>query len=83
MTNTETQFGGFRGFAGFRVFLDDGRQLFVKIVSRDSWAALLPVRLYRAARFRDVGQDRNRADGTHALQRCAGRVLVLKGGIGL
>ncbi len=52
------QFGGFRGFAGFRVFLDDGRQLFVKIVSRDSWAALLPVRLYRAARFRDVGQDR-------------------------
>ncbi len=51
-------FGGFRGFAGFRVWLDDGRQLFVKIVSRDAWTGLLPVRLYRAARFRDVGQDR-------------------------
>ncbi|MFZ4720971.1 MAG: lysylphosphatidylglycerol synthase domain-containing protein, partial [Ilumatobacteraceae bacterium] len=48
------RFGGFRGFAGFRVWLADGRQLFVKIVSRDSWAELLPVRLYRAARFRDV-----------------------------
>jgi len=52
------RFGGFRGFAGFRVAMDDGVQLFVKIVSRDSWAALLPVRLYRAMRFRDVGQDR-------------------------
>jgi undecaprenyl-diphosphatase len=51
-------FGGFRGFVGFRVALEDGHQLFVKIVSRDSWAALLPVRVYRAARFRDVGQDR-------------------------
>jgi undecaprenyl-diphosphatase len=50
-------FGGFHGFVGFRVRLLDGGQLFVKIVSRDSWAALLPVRLYRAARFRDVGQD--------------------------
>jgi undecaprenyl-diphosphatase len=52
------RFGGFRGFAGFRVWLDDGRQLFVKIVSRDSFAAVLPVRLYRAIRFRDVGEDR-------------------------
>jgi undecaprenyl-diphosphatase len=52
------RFGGFQGFAGFRVRLADARQLFVKIVSRDSWAALLPVRLYRAARFRDMGQDR-------------------------
>lgn len=52
------QFGGFHGFAGFRVWLDDGRQLFVKIVSRDSWTALMPVRVYRAIRFRDVGQDR-------------------------
>lgn len=52
------RFGGFRGFAGFRVQLAGGRQLFVKIVSRDSWAALLPVRMYRAVRFRDVGQDR-------------------------
>jgi glycosyltransferase 2 family protein len=52
------RFGGFRGFAGFRVRLADGRQLFVKIISRDAWAALLPVRLYRMARFRDIGQDR-------------------------
>jgi undecaprenyl-diphosphatase len=52
------RFGGFHGFAGFRVWLHDGRQLFVKIVSRDSFAALLPVRLYRAVRFRDVGEDR-------------------------
>lgn len=52
------RFGGFRGFAGFRVVMDGGVQLFVKIVSRDAWAALLPVRLYRAMRFRDVGQDR-------------------------
>jgi len=51
------RFGGFHGFTGFRVELDDGDQLFVKIVSRDSWAALLPVRLYRTIRFRDVGQD--------------------------
>ncbi len=52
------QFGGFRGFAGFRVRLDHGQQLFVKIISRDSWTTLLPVRMYRAVRFRDVGQDR-------------------------
>jgi len=48
----------FRGFVGFRVRLRDDGQLFVKIVSRDSWTALLPVRMYRAVRFRDVGQDR-------------------------
>ncbi|HZX54392.1 MAG TPA: hypothetical protein VFE86_06910, partial [Ilumatobacteraceae bacterium] len=52
------RFGGFHGFAGFRVFLDDGQQLIVKVINRDLWAALLPVQLYRAARFRDVGQDR-------------------------
>jgi undecaprenyl-diphosphatase len=52
------RFGGFHGFAGFRVCLDDGQQLIVKVVNRDLWAALLPVQLYRAARFRDVGQDR-------------------------
>jgi undecaprenyl-diphosphatase len=52
------RFGGFSGFAGFRVSMLDGGQLFVKIVNRDAWAALLPVRLYRAARFRDVAQDR-------------------------
>jgi undecaprenyl-diphosphatase len=52
------RFGGFHGFAGFRVWMHDGRQLFVKIVSRDSFASLLPVRLYRAVRFRDVGEDR-------------------------
>lgn len=52
------RFAGFRGFVGFRVQLTDGRQLFAKIVNRDSWAALLPVRMYRAARFRDAGQDR-------------------------
>jgi glycosyltransferase 2 family protein len=52
------RFGGFRGFAGFKVFLDDGEQLIVKVISRDFWAALLPVQMYRAARFRDIGQDR-------------------------
>ena len=52
------RFGGFRGFAGFKVFLDDGQQLIVKVISRDLWASLLPVQMYRAARFRDVGQDR-------------------------
>jgi undecaprenyl-diphosphatase len=52
------RFGGFRGFVGFRVDLIDGRQLIVKVISRDLWASLLPVQLYRATRFRDVGQDR-------------------------
>jgi undecaprenyl-diphosphatase len=52
------RFGGFHGFTGFQVQLADGRQLFTKIVNRDAWAALLPVRLYRTARFRDAGQDR-------------------------
>jgi uncharacterized membrane protein YbhN (UPF0104 family) len=52
------RFGGFRGFAGFRVTLADDRQQFVKIVSRDSWTALLPVRVYRTLRFRDVGPSR-------------------------
>jgi glycosyltransferase 2 family protein len=52
------RFGGFRGFVGFRVDTDDGQQLIVKVISRDLWASLLPVQMYRAARFRDVGQDR-------------------------
>ncbi|MEO7371260.1 MAG: lysylphosphatidylglycerol synthase transmembrane domain-containing protein, partial [Ilumatobacteraceae bacterium] len=52
------RFGGFRGFVGFRIDLVDGRQLIVKVISRDLWASLLPVQMYRAARFRDVGQDR-------------------------
>jgi undecaprenyl-diphosphatase len=52
------RFGGFLGFVGFRVGLAGGRRLFVKIVSRDSWAALLPVRIYRAVRYRDPGHDR-------------------------
>jgi uncharacterized membrane protein YbhN (UPF0104 family) len=52
------RFGGFHGFAGFRVCIDDGQQLIVKVISRDLWAGLLPVQMYRAARFRDVGQDR-------------------------
>jgi undecaprenyl-diphosphatase len=52
------RFGGFHGFAGFKVFLDSGQQLIVKVISHDLWASLLPVQAYRAARFRDVGQDR-------------------------
>ena len=52
------RFGGFHGFAGFKVYMDDGEHLIVKVISRDLWAGLLPVQLYRAARFRDVGQDR-------------------------
>ena len=51
-------YGGFRGFAGFRAQLDDGSELFIKIVTRDSHTSLLPVRVYRAARYRDAGQDR-------------------------
>ena len=52
------RFGWFQGFAGFKVSIDDGQQLIVKVISRDLWAGLLPVQMYRAARFRDVGQDR-------------------------
>ncbi|MEP7113649.1 MAG: lysylphosphatidylglycerol synthase transmembrane domain-containing protein [Ilumatobacteraceae bacterium] len=52
------RFGGFSGFVGFRVDIEDGQQLIVKVISRDLWASLLPVQMYRAARFRDVGQDR-------------------------
>lgn len=52
------RFGGFHGFAGFKVYIDDGLQLIVKVISRDLWAGVLPVQLYRAARFRDFGQDR-------------------------
>jgi glycosyltransferase 2 family protein len=52
------RFGGFQGFAGFRIYLHDERQLIVKVISRDLWASLLPVQMYRAARFRDIGQDR-------------------------
>ena len=52
------RFGGFQGFAGFRVNIDDGQHLIVKVISHDSWAGLLPVQMYRAARFRDSGQDR-------------------------
>ncbi len=50
--------GRFRHFAAFRVRLAGGGELFVKVVGRESWAALLPVRLYQLARFRDIGQDR-------------------------
>ncbi|HEY0520449.1 MAG TPA: hypothetical protein VGC84_13225, partial [Ilumatobacteraceae bacterium] len=52
------RFGGFHGFAGFKIYLADGQQLIVKVISHDLWASLLPVQMYRAARFRDVGQDR-------------------------
>ncbi len=52
------RFGGFHGFAGFKVYMDDGQQLIVKVINRDLWTALLPLQTYRAARFRDVGQDR-------------------------
>lgn len=52
------RFGGFRGFVGFQVRLADGREYFAKIINRESWTALLPVRVYRAVRFRDAGEDR-------------------------
>ena len=52
------RFGGFRGFAGFRVYVGDDLQLIVKVISRDLRASLLPVQMYRATRFRDIGQDR-------------------------
>jgi glycosyltransferase 2 family protein len=52
------RFGGFRGFVGFRIDVEEGHQLIVKVISRDLWASLLPVQMYRATRFRDVGQDR-------------------------
>lgn len=50
------RFAGFAGDDGFRVALEGGRELFVKVRSRDRWAALFPVRAYRAARYRDLGE---------------------------
>ena len=54
---TIERFGGFHGSFGFMVGLRGGARLFVKVIGRDSLAEVLPVRLYRAARFRDVGPD--------------------------
>ena len=51
------RYRGFRGFTGFRVRHADGTLFYVKIVGRDSWATLLPVRLYHAARFREGPED--------------------------
>ena len=48
----------FRGVATFRATDVSGQILFVKVVSRESWAAGLPERLYRYVRFREVGDDR-------------------------
>jgi glycosyltransferase 2 family protein len=50
------KFSGFSGFVGFRTRLTNDQTLFVKIVSRDAWATLFPVRLYHATRFRDTGR---------------------------
>ena len=56
LTHVE-RFGAFRGYTGFRVLRADGGTFYVKVVGRDSWATLLPVRLYQAARFRDGPAD--------------------------
>jgi len=48
----------FRGVSRFRCHTASGRQLYVKVVSRESWAAKLPVRVYRSVRYRDLGDDR-------------------------
>jgi hypothetical protein len=50
------RFGGFHGFAGFKVYLDDGQQLIVKVINRDLWASVLPVQLYRAREVPRVGR---------------------------
>jgi len=48
----------FGSSAGFRVDLADGSRLFAKVLSRESWTALLPRRAYRAARFRALDPAR-------------------------
>jgi glycosyltransferase 2 family protein len=49
--------GGVRAFEGFRVERADGGVFYVKIISRESWLTMLPVRLYKAARFREAGEQ--------------------------
>ena len=56
LTHVE-RFRAFRGYTGFRVQRADGGMFYVKVVGRDSWATLLPVRLYQAARFREGPTD--------------------------
>jgi len=46
------------GFTSFRATTKDGRLLYVKVISRETWATFLPVRIYRTLRFREVGDDR-------------------------
>jgi undecaprenyl-diphosphatase len=48
----------FTDFTGYLAETKSGQMLFAKIVSREDWTAFLPVRLYRAVRFRDVGEAR-------------------------
>lgn len=52
------QEANFRGVATFRAVCADEQVLFIKVVSRESWAAGLPERLYRFIRFREVGDNR-------------------------
>jgi glycosyltransferase 2 family protein len=49
---------GFQGVATFMAHTTTGESLFVKVVSRESWVARLPGRIYRSVRFRDLGAER-------------------------
>jgi glycosyltransferase 2 family protein len=48
----------FRGVSTFLTCTEGGQQLCVKVVSRESWAARLPLRTYRSIRYRELGDDR-------------------------
>ncbi len=48
----------FRGLATFGADLQSGSRLFVKVLGREYDAALLPQRIYRTLRFREVGDNR-------------------------
>lgn len=41
----------------FTAHLRSGESFFVRVVGRESWVALMPGRIYRALRFRDMGDD--------------------------
>ncbi len=47
----------FGGYTGFRATRQDGGRFYVKVVSRHTLATLLPVRFYRAVRFREGPED--------------------------
>ncbi len=58
MLVTATGSPGFRGISTFAASSSTGRTLCIKVVNRESWAALLPGRIYRSLRFRELGEER-------------------------